>query len=241
VIKADKLDVSIVPGGGIDAEFQPTLPIGLTNAALLGGYTHFNYLQMITKFQYNGKDEDYISPFGFSSIGRGVGLDPLPGGNSILQPNDSADPYWDESNCALCRPNYSISNNTDYDTSTVRFADLPNLLQKGWSAYFTTYLVGVRSDGTYDILSNVYDNAQDLAFRWEYTQTANFVNGDSGSYSVLGNVDPALAGDGTVSFLGYGANAGVPEPSTWAMILLGFAGLAFAGYRRANRPTATLA
>jgi hypothetical protein len=26
----------------------------------------------------------------------------------------------------------------------------------------------------------------------------------------------------------------VPEPSTWAMMLVGFAGLAFAGYRRVN-------
>jgi hypothetical protein len=27
----------------------------------------------------------------------------------------------------------------------------------------------------------------------------------------------------------------VPEPSTWAMMLLGFAGLGFAGYRTARR------
>jgi hypothetical protein len=27
----------------------------------------------------------------------------------------------------------------------------------------------------------------------------------------------------------------VPEPSTWAMMLMGFAGLGFAGYRRARR------
>ena len=33
----------------------------------------------------------------------------------------------------------------------------------------------------------------------------------------------------------------VPEPSTWAMMLLGFAGLAFAGYRRARAGHATLA
>ena len=33
----------------------------------------------------------------------------------------------------------------------------------------------------------------------------------------------------------------IPEPSTWAMMLLGFAGLAFAGYRRARAGHATLA
>ena len=33
----------------------------------------------------------------------------------------------------------------------------------------------------------------------------------------------------------------VPEPSTWAMMLFGFAGLALAGYRRAKAGHATLA
>jgi hypothetical protein len=32
--------------------------------------------------------------------------------------------------------------------------------------------------------------------------------------------------------------SGVPEPSTWAMMLLGFAGLGYAGYRRAREPSA---
>jgi hypothetical protein len=43
---------------------------------------------------------------------------------------------------------------------------------------------------------------------------------------------PSLGGDGTftVSF--------VPEPSTWAMMLLGFAGLGFAGYRATRRSAA---
>ena len=30
----------------------------------------------------------------------------------------------------------------------------------------------------------------------------------------------------------------VPEPSTWAMMLIGFAGLGFVGYRRAREPRA---
>jgi hypothetical protein len=30
----------------------------------------------------------------------------------------------------------------------------------------------------------------------------------------------------------------VPEPSTWAMMALGFAGLAFAGYRRSRKGAA---
>jgi hypothetical protein len=31
--------------------------------------------------------------------------------------------------------------------------------------------------------------------------------------------------------------SGVPEPSTWAMMILGFAGLGFISYRRKNRPS----
>jgi len=36
-------------------------------------------------------------------------------------------------------------------------------------------------------------------------------------------------------------NTGVPEPSTWAMMLLGFTGLGFAGYRRARRKAGAIA
>jgi hypothetical protein len=44
-------------------------------------------------------------------------------------------------------------------------------------------------------------------------------------------------GNPTLSELSFRAAAGTPEPSTWAMMLLGFAGVAYAGWkrRRANR------
>ena len=34
---------------------------------------------------------------------------------------------------------------------------------------------------------------------------------------------------------GFTYNVAVPEPSTWAMMLLGFAGLGYAGYSRSKR------
>jgi PEP-CTERM motif len=43
-----------------------------------------------------------------------------------------------------------------------------------------------------------------------------------------------------VRFSGAGLTPSVPEPSTWAMMLLGLVGLGYAGYRRANTPRAAL-
>ena len=41
---------------------------------------------------------------------------------------------------------------------------------------------------------------------------------------------------GEVSF-----NSGIPEPASWVMLLLGFAGLGVAGYRRAQKSAAVAA
>jgi hypothetical protein len=51
----------------------------------------------------------------------------------------------------------------------------------------------------------------------------------TGSYTGFDNSTVALA---TVTL------SAVPEPSTWAMMLLGFAGLGFAGYRASRKTTA---
>jgi hypothetical protein len=76
--------------------------------------------------------------------------------------------------------------------------------------------------------------------------------------SVSGLTVGGYEGNGSVAFLGsyssisfttqlpedwYGFTVGsaVPEPSTWAMMLLGFAGLGFAGYGRTKKSDATFA
>jgi hypothetical protein len=42
----------------------------------------------------------------------------------------------------------------------------------------------------------------------------------------------------TVGGIAPGSGGGAPEPSTWAMLLIGFAGLSFASYRGSRRMTA---
>jgi hypothetical protein len=67
---------------------------------------------------------------------------------------------------------------------------------------------------------------------WSNTPQAGYSAAFTG---VVGNAEYYnIQGSATVS-------AAVPEPSTWAMMLLGFAGLGFAGYRRAKTGRATLA
>jgi hypothetical protein len=46
----------------------------------------------------------------------------------------------------------------------------------------------------------------------------------------LGCGYPGTIGQGFTGY-GQGFTQGVPEPSTWAMMLIGFAGLGFAGWR----------
>jgi PEP-CTERM motif len=48
-----------------------------------------------------------------------------------------------------------------------------------------------------------------------------------------------LVADGSGGFgFDFAVGGAVPEPSTWAMMLIGFAGLGYAGYRRAREPFA---
>ena len=87
--------------------------------------------------------------------------------------------------------------------------------------------------------------------------TANFgaVVGDAGGHLFLIGTGPlnlpGLSGELTVGYWDsfYGDNSGsqqlsvsaVPEPSTWAMMILGFAGLGFLTYRRNNQAAASAA
>jgi hypothetical protein len=66
----------------------------------------------------------------------------------------------------------------------------------------------------------------------------------SGQYSLSDSGTLTLVDGGTISggqsTVFSPASSPVPEPSTWAMMAIGFAGLGFVGYKQARRPLATI-
>jgi hypothetical protein len=87
-------------------------------------------------------------------------------------------------------------------------------------------ILGVITDGGFDVVAN----GKDILFE------------DGGDNSVINlgstfgpNIDLTIEGDGVFAV---GGIAVAPETSTWAMMAIGFAGLGYAGYRRAREPRA---
>jgi hypothetical protein len=105
--------------------------------------------------------------------------------------------------------------------------------------------VGAYTSGTELALLGVFNSGPTpwTAFQVGASDTVKVPTGASILY--LGFADafgfsgaPGTYNDNTGSLA---VTASVPEPSTWAMMLLGFAGLSFAGYRRAVRKSGTAA
>jgi hypothetical protein len=73
------------------------------------------------------------------------------------------------------------------------------------------------------------------------TQSASSFGSDSDVYSLSDQGTLFLVAGATVSGgQSTTVSAVVPEPSTWAMMVIGFAGLGFAGYRQVRRRPATV-
>jgi hypothetical protein len=88
--------------------------------------------------------------------------------------------------------------------------------------------VGIPTSGTIAFVSDPADRLPDFTIFRTVAETSSKID-----VSDLLSADARAAGF-TVSFQS-DFEATVPEPSTWAMMLLGFAGLGYAGYRRAIR------
>jgi hypothetical protein len=87
-------------------------------------------------------------------------------------------------------------------------------------------------------LISTFNTVEGIAVSGSDLFVANFADGTIGEYTTAGaTVNAALVtglGDIGPTYLAVTASPSVPEPSTWAMLLLGFAGLGLAGYRRAR-------
>ena len=87
------------------------------------------------------------------------------------------------------------------------------------------------------------DHVQLLELTFTDTGTlslANFGLSSGGSANAFFAAD--IFGDGTTGPIGaIGAVGSVPEPSTWAMMILGFMGVGFMAYRRKNQTSFRLA
>jgi hypothetical protein len=70
------------------------------------------------------------------------------------------------------------------------------------------------------------------------SQYFNIWGNGPGNYTYFNNYDgPFPAVNGTLDSFTVTEIGAVPEPSTWAMMILGFAGVGFMAYRRKNKPT----
>ena len=65
-----------------------------------------------------------------------------------------------------------------------------------------------------------------------------FVENDLGDWQVVPNATTTKPDFGIDGKFTLPANSAIPEPATWAMMLLGFAGLGFLGYRRTRSDNA---
>ena len=135
-----------------------------------------------------------------------------------------------------------------------------------WGAQGATDTITFSSPVTNPIMAIVSLGNSGAQASFDFTSTELFVlegGGQSnawggGALTQVGQIVYGAEGNGLVQFLGtyssiswtnptyeyyYAATIGsaVPEPATWAVMGLGFAGLAFAGYRRGSRTRAALA
>ena len=214
----------------ITATFTPNFGLSLQQAAALGGFTNFNWVQTINSWPTPNlfSASDPTTPLPSSH------LDPPAGGYTY----QAADPRWGAYNSY---PYYynplspatgwaALSNHET--TTTLDFYDMPknSQLTFGQQETFTTDLVGILPDGT----------PSPSLFEFSWVSNYNPLGASTGglivtSASFPGDY-PIVDGQGIGGATLLSETSAVPEPSTWAMMLLGFAGIGFMAYRRKAKP-----
>jgi len=148
-------------------------------------------------------------------------------------------------------PNLGLTPRFDGTTLQMNASDLAT----SFNAAVLEGLARFKSDGlkvftldTYDLLGEIKADPSKFGFAnvtnpcW----TGNFTDPNSGTlcspnpsdqdqFLFWDEVHPTEAGHLLAAEFAVDALAAVPEVSTWAMMLVGFAGLGFAGYRRSRK------
>src|SRR5262249_591782 len=143
----------IASGADMRATFTPKFGLGLNAAANLCGYDHFNWYQRVTRDPFppssrNNPNAPLRVPY----------PDPPTGGCSF-KPTHTLPFYWRETGNELGEVNRHITKDTTLD-----FLDRPvePKLKPGQSMAFTTALVGVLPDNSWEAL-----------YAWTWTSNFN--------------------------------------------------------------------
>lgn len=201
----------------------------LSQIAQLGGFDHFNVEQVITNVGNTVLGTKPIVQDGEPA----VGLDfPIGGVPSVPADNFP----WTLNEVSFPGEGFYMWNDPRVTTSSsMMWWDSPDLhdYNAGATMDFTDYLVGVYSDGTGVVISDLYPDVTNTNFDWQFTQGIWGLSTDE--YTTLSdNMFPTPGSDGSVQFDGYfGASAtAVPEPLTLSLFGAGLAGLFFTRRRK---------
>jgi hypothetical protein len=93
---------------------------------------------------------------------------------------------------------------------------------------FATGNISLAAGTYYLVLQNAATNGGNAAF-WDVNSGPS-----TASFAVNGTFIESIPSSNSFQILG--VTSAVPEPSTWAMMLLGFAGIGFMAYRRNSKP-----
>jgi hypothetical protein len=152
--------------------------------------------------------------------------DPAPGQNIVLRSiNATADQTV--SATALAGATYTLDVAFGFMTSQGNNASTADLIVNGHqvlavplASYGLTQTQMQRTGNWYDFQATYTATAADAGAPIEI-----LLGSTAGQWGMFGNVRLAETAPGIIT-------PGAPEPSTWAMMLLGFVGLGYAGYRR---------
>jgi hypothetical protein len=266
---ADVLDFSVHPsiitngngGQGIQAIFEPqknyslSQTVALANQTLGTAFTHFNWIQYLSKITYptyqdlyngylvyNGgdpveakafADQEFADQQSLIPYERGPGYDPLLGGNpnpfnNPIAPcaGDFSIAFWDETPKSC--PGLNQTTNASYLVQNNTVGDGQLTLVD-----YPSQVIPLTELTFDDVLAGVdaFGNVTPLyygntEFQWIYTENLIVPNGH-GTVSLYGNNDPSLGGAGTVTweFTNSPIPAAAPEPAALTMLATALLGI----------------